>query len=234
MKQKIIIYLSGIDGCGKTTQATHLVETLKKQGLSVEYQWLRWEPSIVNALKLIKKLLGKNAKQTSKATATNEKADNNWGKIKKTLMRSNLFRFFWLKYASNDYYRAYKKAYKNWQADIIIMDRYIFDFTVDQSINFNLNIDEMNKVFANSKISNMHKPDLNIIINIPAETGYMRKMDGTSVGYLQQREKLYNSVRGDNVMHIDGTMGIEEIQTAIYNWAQPRIQDKTQATKQAT
>lgn len=218
-----IIYISGIDGCGKTTQATHLVEALQKKGLSVEYQWLRWEPSIVNALKLIKKLLGKNAKQTKKAAATNEKADSKWSDIKKRLMKSNLFRYVWLKYASIDYHRAYKKAIKNWNSDIIIMDRYIFDFTVDQSINFKLDIEEMNEAFAHSKIAKMHKPDHNIIINIPAEVGYKRKMDGTSVSYLQEREKLYSMMQGENVIHIDGTTSIEEIQETIYNWVSPRI-----------
>lgn len=230
MKQKTIIYLSGIDGCGKTTQAMKLVETLKNQGLSIEYQWLRWEPSIVNGLKLIKKLLGKNSRQSSKAAATNEKADSKWDNIKKSLMKSRLFRYFWLKYASNDYYRAYKKAIKNWQADIIIMDRYIFDFTVDQSINFNLNLDEMIKVFSNSKISIMHNPDFSIIINIPAEIGYKRKMDGTSISYLKQREKLYNAIQGDNVLHIDGTTSIEDIQTSIYNWINPRISAQVKET----
>jgi len=223
MKQKIIIYLSGIDGCGKTTQATNLVETLKSQGISAEYQWLRWEPSIVNTLKFIKKLLGKNARQSSKAAATNEKADSKWDDIKKRLMKSRIFRYFWLKYATNDYYRAYQKAIKQWQSDIIIMDRYIYDFTVDQSINFNLSIEEMNKVLSDSKVSRMHKPDHNIIINIPAEVGYKRKMDGTSVIYLQQREKLYNNMSGSNVLHIDGTTGIDDIQRAIYNWVIPRV-----------
>jgi len=219
----IIIYISGIDGCGKTTQATHLVELLKKQGLSVEYQWLRWEPSIVNALKLIKRLLGKNAKQTQKAAATNENADNKWSNIKNQLMKSHLFRYLWLKYASIDYYRAYKKAIKYWKSDIIIMDRYIFDFTVDQSINFKLNLDEMNAALAQSKISKMHNPDHNIIINIPAEVGYKRKMDGTSISYLQEREKLYSSMKGNNVLHIDGTTNIEDIQKIINDWVVPRV-----------
>ncbi len=218
-----IIYLSGIDGCGKTTQATHLVEALQKKGLSVEYQWLRWEPSIVNALKLIKKLLGKNAKQTQKAADSNERADGKWAEIKKRLMKSRMFRYMWLKYASMDYYRAYKKAVKHWKSDIIIMDRYIFDFTVDQSINFKLDIDEMNTVFAHSKIAKMHKPDHNIIINIPAEVGYKRKMDGTSVSYLQEREKLYSMMQGKNVIHIDGTTSIEDIQETIYNWVTPKV-----------
>ena len=220
-----IIYISGIDGCGKTTQAEHLVETLKQQGLSVEYQWLRWEPSIVNSLKLIKNLLGKNAKQTDKAAATNEKADSKWKNIKKQLMKSRIFSYIWLKYASMDYYRAYKKAVKYWNADIIIMDRYIFDFTVDQSINFKLDIDDMNFALAHSKISKMHKPDLNIIINIPAEVGYKRKMDGTSVSYLQEREKIYSSMQGENVLHLDGTTSIEDIQKAIYDWVTPRIKE---------
>lgn len=219
----IIIYISGIDGCGKTTQATHLVETLKKQGISAEYQWLRWEPSIVHVLKLIKNLLGKNAHQSNKAAASNEKADSKWGNIKSQLMKSRLFRYFWLKYASIDYYHAYKKAIKQWKSDVIIMDRYIFDFTVDQSINFKLNIKEMNEVLSHSKISKMHTPDHNIIINIPAEVGFKRKMDGTSVSYLKEREKLYSSMQGDNVLHIDGTTGIEEIQKIIYNWINNRV-----------
>ncbi len=225
MKPEIIIYLSGIDGCGKTTQATKLVDSLKESGVSAEYQWLRWEPSIVGILKLVKRLLGKNARQSSSAAASNEKADSKWSNIKKKLMKSRLFRNMWLKYATNDYYRAYKKAIKDWQAGIIIMDRYIFDFTVDQSINFGLPVEDMQKLLASSSISKMHQPDYNIIINIPAETGYRRKMDGTSVSYLQQREKLYNSMQGKNVLHIDGTNNIDEIQATIYNW----IKDKVKA-----
>ena len=222
----IIIYISGIDGCGKTTQATHLVETLKKQGVSAEYQWLRWEPSIVNVLKFIKNLLGKNASQTDKAAATNERADSRWSDIKNKLMKSRIFRYLWLKYASIDYYRSYKKAVKYWKADVIVMDRYIFDFTVDQSINFKLNINEMNEVLSHSKVSKMHRPDQNIIINIPAEVGYKRKMDGTSISYLQEREKLYSDMHGDNVLHIDGTTSIEDIQRAIYNWVNPTLKQQ--------
>jgi len=223
----LLIYISGIDGCGKTTQATHLVETLKKQGISAEYQWLRWEPSIVHILKFIKNLLGKNSQQSNKAADNNEKADSKWSNIKRQLMKSRLFRYIWLKYASIDYHRAYKKAVKQWTSDIIIMDRYIFDFAVDQSINFKLNIDDMNKVLSNSRISKMHMPDHNVIINIPAEVGYKRKMDGTSVSYLKERENIYSSLHGDNVLHIDGTTSIEDIQETIYNWIKPRIKAVT-------
>jgi len=214
----IIIYLSGIDGCGKTTQATQLVEELKSNGLIVDYQWLRWEPSIVNFLKFIKKLLGKNTRPTEKAVSNNEKADSNWSKLKQRLMKSRFFRNIWLKYASIDYYRAYKKAIKNWDADIIIMDRYIFDFLVDQSINFNIPISETERIFNKTVISKMHKPDYNIIIDISAETGFKRKMDGTSVHYLAQRESIYSNYKTEKVLHIDGNKDINDIQKNIYTW----------------
>jgi thymidylate kinase len=215
MKNKAIIYISGIDGCGKTTQATQLVDTMQTRGANVEYQWLRWEPSIVNALKALKKLMGKNTKSSSKAMESNEKAENKWHAFKQRLMRSNLFRKLWLKYASNDYFKAYNKASRYWNSDIIIMDRYIFDFLADQSINFNVSTDEMNSMFEKSKIARMHKPDINIIIDIPAETGFKRKMDGTSLSHLRQREAIYSSLRGENVFHVDGHLRVDEIQQCI-------------------
>ena len=92
MKNQIIIYISGIDGCGKTTQASQLVDKMKTGGINVEYQWLRWEPSIVNALKALKRLMGKNTKSSSKGIETNERADNKWHAFKQRLMRSRLFK----------------------------------------------------------------------------------------------------------------------------------------------
>jgi len=220
----IIIYISGIDGCGKTTQATHLVNKLKENGISVEYQWLRWEPSIVNSLKVIKKLLGKNTKSSKKAVATNEKADSKWSSLKYRLMKSAAFRKLWLTYASNDYFKAYKKAIQNWNSDVVIMDRYIFDFLVDQSINFNIPVDKANTLFKKTKISKMHNPDFNIIIDITAETGFKRKMDGTSTLYLEQRAPIYSNFKNDNVLHIDGTKEITDIQEIIYNWINEQME----------
>ncbi|MDH5570637.1 MAG: hypothetical protein OEY89_02665, partial [Gammaproteobacteria bacterium] len=165
----IIIYISGIDGCGKTTQATQLVKQLSDKNVSVEYQWLRWEPSVVNALKLLKKLMGKNTKSSKKAVESNERAESKWDDLKQRLMKSTIFRKIWLRYAANDYFRSYNNAIKKWDSDVIIMDRYVFDFFVDQSINFDLTIDEMKNIFEKTKISKLHQPDFNIIIDIPAE-----------------------------------------------------------------
>ncbi|MDH5570501.1 MAG: hypothetical protein OEY89_01975, partial [Gammaproteobacteria bacterium] len=59
---------------------------------------------------------------------------------------------------------------------------------------------------------------------IPAETGFQRKMDGTSLTYLEQREYKYREMEGDNVLHLDGTREISEIQIEIQNWINDRAE----------
>ena len=137
-----LIYISGIDGCGKTTQAQLLVERLRSDGKSADYQWLRWEPSIVPMIKAVKFILGKSRKPgTAETRITREdKAHSKWGGLKKRLFSSGAFRKLWLAYATRDYYRAYKKASRKWDAEYIVMDRYIFDFMIDQSLNYGINI----------------------------------------------------------------------------------------------
>jgi len=102
MNKQMIIYISGIDGCGKTTQANHLLEKLQDKGIDVEYQWLRWEPSLVNVLKFLKRLLGKSEKLTNKSIKTNEKAESSWHCLKQKLMKFKFSRRLWLSYASYD------------------------------------------------------------------------------------------------------------------------------------
>jgi len=218
MKSQTIIYISGIDGCGKTTQASQLLEKLQQKGINAEYQWLRWEPSLVHVLKMLKKLLGKSEKLTNRSIKNNEKAEGKWHTLKQQLMKYKLPRHIWLTYASHDYYRAYKKASRNWNAEVIVMDRYIFDFVADQSINFNQTTEQMRQTLEQTIISRMQQPVFNIIIDISAETGFKRKMDGTSLMHLEQREGLYRELTGKNVMHVDGNTTISEIQNDIYDW----------------
>ena len=103
------------------------------------------------------------------------------------------------------------------------MDRYIFDFLADQSINFNVSTNKMDAMLDASKISNMHKPDLNIIIDITAETGFERKMDGTSLSHLRQRETIYSGFKGNNVYHVDGHLPIEARQKRIQKLVSEKV-----------
>ena len=69
----------------------------------------------------------------------------------------------------------------------------------------------------------MQNPDYSIFINIPAEVGYKRKMDGTSLEYLKQREALYNDFEGDTVFHVDGQQNVEKIHMDIRQWIEKKL-----------
>jgi thymidylate kinase len=217
-----IIYISGIDGCGKTTQSTLLVEWMKTQNFSAEYQWLRWEPSVIPVLKRIKRLLGKT-RATSHKSTVDTSAENihhgKWSGIKEKLMSNQLFRKFWMWYSTRDYFLSYKKASQEWNSTYVVMDRYIFDFVVDQALNFSEPPLEFQNKLTKTVIADMQMPAYSIFIDLPAEVGYQRKLDGTPLEYLRERESLYKSIpSSDTILHIDGTQPPEAIHSNIVEW----------------
>ena len=227
----ILIYISGIDGCGKTTQALNLVEWLQEQGHSAEYQWLRWEPSIVPVIKKFKKLLGKKSVSSNNKNtkiADIENADHaKWGNLKNALFSSVIFRKLWLFYATRDYYRAYKKARKTWSSEYIIMDRYIADFIIDQSINFGIDVPAFIKNTEKTAIYKMETASLSVLIDIPAEVGYQRKLDGTPLAYLAERRNSYLSIPdSEKLLRLNGTDDIDEIQNSIRQWVSNHLKEQ--------
>lgn len=222
-----IIYISGIDGCGKTTQAQRLASRLNSSGKTAEYQWLRWEPSILPVIRKIKGLLS-GKKRTATYDAGHRVADENsihtsWKRLKRRLLSSKLFQTMWLFYATRDYYIAYRKARSTWKSDYIILDRYLYDFVVDQALNLGREPGVFQQEMENTALRHAQKPDFTVIIDIPAELGYTRKRDGTALEYLKEREAIYNNFSAaDNVLHIDGAQSPEAIHELIYAWISRR------------
>lgn len=213
----IIIYISGIDGCGKTTQSKLLVDWLQQNGYGAEYQWLRWEPSVLPLIRRFKQLAGKKSRTSSSKTAE-DKTHSGWKSLKSRLMSSSGFRHAWLRYATHDYFKAYQKASRQWSADYIVMDRYITDFIVDQSLNFNMATCDFAEATHATPLGKLQRPQYSIFIDIPAKIGYQRKLDGTSLEYLKEREQLYSSFIGNNILHLDGTAPLETIHQQISDW----------------
>lgn len=217
----LIIYLSGIDGCGKTTQSEKLVAWLNSKGIGADYQWLRWEPSIVPVLKKIRAVISPSKSINKDLTTSTTRQQENtghskWKQLKKHMLRSTLFRKLWLWYASHDYYRAYKRARPSWKKDVVVLDRYIYDFIIDQSLNFDMSAQEFTRIVDSTILKHMDQPDISIVIDIPAEVGYRRKQDGTPLEYLRDRESRYKELpSSDSIVHIDGTLPPDDIHARI-------------------
>lgn len=216
----IIIYISGIDGCGKTTQAQLLVETLQKNGHNAVYSWLRWEPSFVKFIKIFRRVKADRHRnlqnKVEDITSAENRSDADWLKLKRKLLSFTTFQKLWLFFATTDYYLAYRKKRNAIKGDILVIDRYYFDFIIDQAVNLGLPPDRCHLIEKTFFLSRFQAPDCSIIIDLPAETGYKRKSDGTPLCYLQTREKYYASLfPTERAFRVDGLLPIPQLSSQI-------------------
>ena len=213
----MLIYISGIDGCGKTTQAKLLVDTLRKRGFNADYEWMRWEPTFRRVIKSFRSLI---ARRKIKEHDSSEELENNehdhWNKFKRKLLSNPVIKELWWLYACADYYFSICKEFRNLYGEITIIDRYIDDFIIDQAINFNLSPEDSVKLENNVFLKKFKPPDLKIIIDLPAIEGYTRKKDGTSLKYLEKREAYYKRLYAvNNSVHLDGFEDIPSLASKI-------------------
>jgi thymidylate kinase len=118
-------------------------------------------------------------------------------------------------FAAADYFLVYKKRFRNLDFNVVVMDRYVHDFIIDQAINSSLLPKEMNQIQKNCFLNKFHFPDYTIIIDLPAAEGSLRKSDGTSTSYLKMREPYYKSITGPDTLHLDGLDNVADLHDKI-------------------
>lgn len=223
----ILIYLSGIDGCGKTTQAKLLVDALNQNGVNAEYVWLRWEPSfqiLSNAIRsIVAGSLSKNRQKSAMADGNQGTKHRRWLFFKRKILANCLIAKLWLLFASADYFFSYKKHFNKINADVAVLDRYVYDFIIDQAINCDLPPEQMNRIKQTCFLNKFRFPDYTIIIDLPALEGFSRKDDGTSQDYLEVRERFYKSINGQNTLHLNGLEGIDFLHVRAKSWVFKKI-----------
>ena len=189
LKRGVLIVFEGIDGSGKTTQAQILLSKLERRGfVSVYFR----EPSLGRWGREIKK------KAALADSVTPEEELDLFQKDRKENVEKNLIPSL----------RAGK---------VVILDRYYFSTIAYQGAK---GIDpevlrKMNEAFA-------VKPDLVFILDVKPEQGLARIADrGTKDAlferedYLVQVRRLFLSMKGKNIIHIDASQSQEAIAESI-------------------
>lgn len=217
----VLIYISGIDGCGKTTQAKLLIDSLIKEGYDAKYKWLRWEPFFQKLYRFPKLLFKKKGITTRQHIIDIENSEHmQWADFKQKLLSCIVFRRLWWLHASIEYYFQMQKRLEHSYAEVLVVDRYLDDFIIDQAINFGLPPDAYSKEMLSSTfIKKFKKPDYKIFIHLPAEIGYKRKSDGTSLDYLREREYYYKNIsHAEDTANLDGKKEISILAREIADW----------------
>ncbi|TLD43530.1 MAG: Glycosyl transferase, group 1 [Candidatus Jettenia ecosi] len=189
-RQYLFICFIGIDGSGKSSQAQLLQKHLNASGIAAVYTWSRWEPYLLKPF--IRRFKG--SRTTPEAMASNI---SNLQKKKRRFLRNPIVLWLWLNIALFDYYfqakrRVFGLMNKN---TVVICDRYLFDFMVDQAVNMGKKAEGLKHIFRLVLTRLFPLPDLLFILDVEPEKGYQRKQDGTRLEYLMERHELYRYYR---------------------------------------
>lgn len=212
-KKPIFICFTGIDGSGKTTLAKKVAESMNKNGIKCQFVYARLTPFVLLPLLLIARLLFLRGKSISRNysdySSTRKKA------VKK---HSLLFRIhqqiLWFDYLLQI---IFKVKLPLWLGRSTVCDRYIYDTVInDLAMDVGYSEKEVKRILKRY-ISAFPEPDFTFLIDIPVEVAYKRKTDIPSIDYLEERNRIYQSLQKEyNMIRLDGCKTVVELEDSVF------------------
>lgn len=203
------IYVLGIDGAGKSTIADMLKMDLEKT-TSCELVWARYKPKFVKFL--ISPFRHKNVKSSEDYNNMSAEDYERWTNAKREKVSRHPFLskiLFLIQYV--EYSLQIRGILRGKNNRHVIVDRYVLDFLVDQTINYG----DISESFLTKRlIRKVSKFDKVIFIDVESDVALMRKKDIPSLDYLNERRSIYkfyigmlqNAISVDNSNSINVTM----------------------------
>lgn len=182
----MVLYFTGVDGAGKSTVINELKKTLNEDAVVI---WARYESKIISR---IFSPIKKRKVSSSNYNDMNAKDYDDLKSLKQNILKVPFVKYLIYYAQCIDYVIQLKKTVDKEikQNKIVILDRYVLDFLVDQSCNYG---DITNIWFTKRLLKRLYKVDYTFFLSVDIETSMKRKSDIPSRQYLLDRIKYYRS-----------------------------------------
>jgi thymidylate kinase len=224
-----VIALCGIDGTGKSTQASLLQERLQAGGRSTQVLWCRWDPLLARpAVRLLDRLSRRpGSASRSRAGSANGQAPGNveHGDSRRALKRRLLawapLRKLWTGVMVLDYglQVAPRLLRARRSAEVVIVDRYRHDVIIDLSAGGELLHTPLVLRWL------LPAPDVLVVLDVDEDTALARKPDSPDLTYLRDRRRLYRELALDpSAILIDASEPTDVVSDAVFGAIDSRLE----------
>lgn len=223
MNPKIcLITFCGLDGSGKTTQATKLIDYMKKNKIDCEYVWLRAPEKLTLPFSVLLRILGLS--KTLKTESGKRKGVTDLSKHKLLQKIWKKLLFLDLKFVS--WYKIKRPLKKG---KVVVVDRYVIDTLVDLVVDTKDEsvIEEAAPTYLKILPSNSQI----VFLDIDPETSYERNKE-ENFEILNLRRSLYLKLENFcNMTIIDSKKSVDDIHSEILNTCKlNNLNDSTKST----
>jgi thymidylate kinase len=181
----MLVTLSGVDGCGKTTHARALTTAFETCHLRADYVWTR--AGSARWLSALTRLLGGHRKAA--ATQPAEKVE-----LRRQRFQSPLLRWGWSWLTTLELVSEYarKVAWPLIRGHVVICDRYVYDAWVDLAANSGRPAEGTLPARVLGWLS--PRPALSYWLDVPAEAAHSRAQDALSEEFMASQAAAYQRV----------------------------------------
>ncbi len=198
-----LICLTGVDGCGKSTQVELLAARLGDHGLNVATVWTGSHRVVSRPIVRFGKWRLQRHRHTPASTALDHP-----GELK---MNSEAFPDYLPE--SGAMFRRSRVLRRGWidlsllehaleidarvlpllrQQRLVICDRYLYRTVVNLAVTLDLSADAVSRLLRHPAFRLVPKPTRYILLDVPAEVALSRKEDIVSPEYVQRRIPIYH------------------------------------------